>query len=175
MSIKAIETIYNGYRFRSRLEARWAVFFDAAGIAYQYEPQGFVLPDGSFYLPDFYLPNVFSRSSVQGLWVEVKGLMSNSDRNKIDQFAKSINNTAVLYECKPYNIENEILTGDGENCYGDNNGTFWKCPSCDAIIYEFDNGEARCHKCGCNDMPKEYFLYAFEKARQARFEHGECG
>ena len=27
--IKAIETVYNGYRFRSRLEARWAVFFDA--------------------------------------------------------------------------------------------------------------------------------------------------
>jgi hypothetical protein len=27
--VKAIETQYNGYRFRSRLEARWAVFFDA--------------------------------------------------------------------------------------------------------------------------------------------------
>jgi hypothetical protein len=27
--IKAIETSYKGYRFRSRLEARWAVFFDA--------------------------------------------------------------------------------------------------------------------------------------------------
>jgi hypothetical protein len=32
--IKTIETIYNGYRFRSRLEARWAVFFDAMGIKY---------------------------------------------------------------------------------------------------------------------------------------------
>jgi hypothetical protein len=28
MSAKAIETHYKGYRFRSRLEARWAVFFD---------------------------------------------------------------------------------------------------------------------------------------------------
>ena len=28
-SIKPIETNYKGYRFRSRLEARWAVFFDA--------------------------------------------------------------------------------------------------------------------------------------------------
>ena len=34
MSIKAIETRYNGYRFRSRTEARWAVFFDAFGIRY---------------------------------------------------------------------------------------------------------------------------------------------
>ena len=56
MTIKAIETEYNGYRFRSRLEARWAVFFDAAGIEYQYEPEGFELDDGTKYLPDFYLP-----------------------------------------------------------------------------------------------------------------------
>lgn len=54
--IKAIETHYNGYRFRSRLEARWAVFFDAAGIPYEYEPEGFHLPNNEMYLPDFYLP-----------------------------------------------------------------------------------------------------------------------
>lgn len=53
--IKAIETIYNGYRFRSRLEARWAVFFDALNIEYQYEPEGFK-GNGYAYLPDFYLP-----------------------------------------------------------------------------------------------------------------------
>ena len=55
MEIKAIGTVYNGYKFRSRLEARWAVFFDAAGIKYEYEPEGFT--DGDLcYLPDFYLP-----------------------------------------------------------------------------------------------------------------------
>lgn len=53
MTIKAIETEYNGYRFRSRLEARWAVFFDALGVKYEYEPDGFVLPSGRKYLPDF--------------------------------------------------------------------------------------------------------------------------
>lgn len=52
-SIKPIETEYKGYRFRSRLEARWAVFFDALGIEYQYEPEGFELPSGKRYLPDF--------------------------------------------------------------------------------------------------------------------------
>lgn len=56
MNIKPIETIYNGYRFRSRLEARWAVLFDAANIRYEYEPQGFKTSDGECYLPDFYLP-----------------------------------------------------------------------------------------------------------------------
>ena len=55
--IKPIETFYNGYRFRSRLEARWAVFFDAARIRYEYEPEGYEV-DGIKYLPDFYLPDL---------------------------------------------------------------------------------------------------------------------
>lgn len=70
MTIKAIETEYNGYKFRSRLEARWAVFFDAAGIDYKYEPEGFQLPqvysDAKGYLPDFYLPEF-------GVYAEIKG------------------------------------------------------------------------------------------------------
>ena len=61
MEIKAIETVYNGYKFRSRLEARWAVFFDAAGIRYEYEPEGFEVnisgEEKIMYLPDFYLPD----------------------------------------------------------------------------------------------------------------------
>ncbi len=36
--IQAIETRYKGYRFRSRLEARWAVFFDHLKIEWEYEP-----------------------------------------------------------------------------------------------------------------------------------------
>lgn len=51
--MKAIETIYHGYRFRSRLEARWAVFFDALGFGWTYEPEGYELPSGLRYLPDF--------------------------------------------------------------------------------------------------------------------------
>ena len=63
--MKAIETIYNGYRFRSRLEARWAVFFDTLGIRYEYEPEGFILSNGEHYLPDFFLPDLM-------IYVEVK-------------------------------------------------------------------------------------------------------
>jgi hypothetical protein len=54
--MKIIETKYKGYNFRSRTEARWAVFFDRLGVEYEYEPEGFILPDGTWYLPDFYLP-----------------------------------------------------------------------------------------------------------------------
>lgn len=56
MDIKPIETYYNGYRFRSRLEARWAVFFDALGVKYEYETEGYHFESGINYLPDFYLP-----------------------------------------------------------------------------------------------------------------------
>ncbi|MBQ8010025.1 MAG: hypothetical protein IJ265_00505 [Oscillospiraceae bacterium] len=55
--MKAIQTEYKGYLFRSRLEARWAVFFDACGIEWEYEPEGLILSDGTHYLPDFYLPD----------------------------------------------------------------------------------------------------------------------
>jgi len=56
--IKAIDTFYNGNYFRARLEARWAVFFNECGIKYIYEPEGFVLENGQWYLPDFYLPQL---------------------------------------------------------------------------------------------------------------------
>ena len=46
--IKAIETEYDGHRFRSRLEARWAVFFNAVGLTYEYEIEGFEM-DGTRY------------------------------------------------------------------------------------------------------------------------------
>ena len=64
MDIKPIETVYNGYRFRSRLEARWAVFFNEGKIKYEYEPEGFDI-NGMRYLPDFYLPDF-------DVYVEVK-------------------------------------------------------------------------------------------------------
>lgn len=56
--LKAIETEYKGYRFRSRLEERWAVFFDACGVKWEYEPEGYDLGDGTYYLPDFLLHGV---------------------------------------------------------------------------------------------------------------------
>lgn len=54
--IKAIETSYKGYRFRSRLEARWAVFFDALGVSWKYEDQGYAgsidYPERAQYFPE---------------------------------------------------------------------------------------------------------------------------
>jgi hypothetical protein len=65
-SIKPIPTRYAGRLFRSRLEARFALFFNELGIVWEYEPEGFDLPSG-WYLPDFYLPKMHG-----GTWIEVK-------------------------------------------------------------------------------------------------------
>lgn len=62
--VSAIQTAYASCRFRSRIEARWAVFFDCMGIPYEYEPDGYFVA-GAAYLPDFYLRK-------QHLFVEVK-------------------------------------------------------------------------------------------------------
>jgi hypothetical protein len=59
----AIETLWRGYRFRSRLEARWAVFFEAMRVPWEYEPQGYSRPFGP-YLPDFLIAS--------RLFVEIK-------------------------------------------------------------------------------------------------------
>lgn len=63
--LRAIETRYRGYRFRSRLEARWAVYMDHLGIKWEYEKEGFELQSGR-YLPDFWIPE-------WEMWFEVKG------------------------------------------------------------------------------------------------------
>lgn len=82
MSIKPIETKYKGYRFRSRLEARWAVFFDALGIKWEYEHEGYILDDNTWYLPDFYLPD-------WDTYIEIKAKMPTQEElDKIIKMAK---------------------------------------------------------------------------------------
>ena len=68
--MKAIPTRYAGCHFRSRLEARWAVFFDRLGVAWQYEPEGYDLGGAGWYLPDFRVGTLDERT----VWVDSKPL-----------------------------------------------------------------------------------------------------
>jgi hypothetical protein len=78
MDLKPIETVYRGWRFRSRLEARWAVFLETCGLTFDYEPEGFDL-DGLWYLPDFWVHPQMETfkdeawEAIGGFWLEVKG------------------------------------------------------------------------------------------------------
>lgn len=81
--MKAIETEYKGYRFRSRLEARWAVFLDSIDARWDYEPEGYELPSG-WYLPDFfvhYRDDHRNQYPGAGAFLEIKPLTP-SDREK---------------------------------------------------------------------------------------------
>jgi len=105
--IKAIETSYAGCRFRSRLEARWAVFFDSLGLKWDYEPQGYMVGRRLYleprtYLPDFFLPGF-------NAWVEVKGDASNIEPLYLYSAAMEL---AELHGDNNRNRPSLILLGD---------------------------------------------------------------
>lgn len=64
----SIPTLYNGVKFRSRLEARWACLFDMLSWQWVYEPF-----DAGGYIPDFLIR--FSNPLV----VEVKPIFEEND------------------------------------------------------------------------------------------------
>lgn len=107
MNLTPIPTKYKKYSMKSRLEARWAVYFDLLGIPWQYEPEGFRM-GRVCYLPDFavqvpvrsFTPAKVSLSGVQvpkfeevqaeQVWVEVKPsgkALSGNEIVKIREFA----------------------------------------------------------------------------------------
>lgn len=98
MTIKAIETTYKGYRFRSRLEARWAVFFDALGVRWEYEPEGYDLGEAGWYLPDF---RTISQCGLITWW-EIKPSHVTSDE-KVEAFRAAID--AQFEKSEAGNIE----------------------------------------------------------------------
>lgn len=200
--IKPIQTFYHGCHFRSRLEARWAVFFDALNIQWEYEPEGFDI-DGIKYLPDFKLHNMYGRCSDDSpnqdiLWVEVKGCASQSAFSKEhpDQYEKL--RTFAYGSSNPYkekiinqlivlgNIPNEDEFNEHGCCslfdigpnFGLVDGDDFGCH----ISPRYKEGqlypEGTFELCG-NDSnywkPEQPSITsrAFDRARKARFEHGE--
>ena len=181
MTIQAIETRYAGCRFRSRLEARWAVFFDTLGVAWEYEPQGFILSNGTHYLPDFLLTDC-------GTWVEVKGAENALDKNLMALAAKEL----PLLPGRGEDGPRLLILGPIPDVTGRGGDLGW--PSLDS---EFPLQDARC---GFGSYLKNLRPWWFEgdhplwltptvsdnesmngargayvAARSARFEHGERG
>ena len=184
MELQAIETVYNGYKFRSRAEARWAVFFDAAGIEYQYEPEGFKLSDGTLYLPDFYLPE-------SDTWFEVKGVLNEIDKHKVEQLIKDSGKPAVIgYADMTFEASDNWSDESGKRYELTEKNSSWlcRCKKCEKLWFMGGNGVWSCACCGTYDgdghfevalvgdsIPSEdvnRVAQAYYKARQARFEHG---
>jgi hypothetical protein len=97
MHAKPIETFYNGYRFRSRTEARWAAFFDSAGLQFEYEKEGFVWDDGTKYLPDFWLPSL-------NLWIEIKPELNFVESVPLDARPFTASTIQTLRSCELFQL-----------------------------------------------------------------------
>ena len=114
--VRPIETRYKGYRFRSRLEARWAVFFENLGVRWEYEPEGFHVGD-EMYLPDFCVT-----TGELVYWYEVKPLGSKYCE-KFRRFSKMITKGGTAW-----NLETRLLFGDPLDVFGDQDDQV--CPRC---------------------------------------------
>lgn len=191
--MKAIETRYKGYRFRSRLEARWAVFFDTLEVRYEYEKEGLDLGDGVYYLPDFYLPE-------HECYVEIKGDYPND--LEIDKMQRMVNQHDIgsyifFGECwVPSQHNHGIYVNPHPHEMSHDPERHWygwvECPKCDCLSIAA-NGWTGHIPCACLpteasvlDMdtgkitsgllvlpPSKRILEAYAAAREARFEFGE--
>ena len=167
----AIETSYAGCRFRSRLEARWAVFFDALGIKWEYEKEGYVV-NGRAYLPDFYLPRETS-------WVEVKGSEELLDKQLMRDFAETAGRIIVLGPIPRPAKENAgwVLLSPGDGTTWCEDATFTRegitNESAQDYALEPQNWLTPSFRARYSSSPAASRAYA--AARSARFEHGQSG
>jgi hypothetical protein len=196
--MKAIDTQYKGYNFRSRLEARWAVFFDALGLKWEYEPEGFELEDGTKYLPDFKVR--YPDGGEQ--WFEVKSSLSNMSLTewlKVLKFEKESGYGVIVLDGtpEPKMYQNASSAIECDDIYAQPH----RPEKMDELINALQNnrsfkvdesfkrsGEALlCHKgrtwwddydnfwTDQSGWGQEELIYACKKARSARFEHGRSG
>lgn len=158
MTIQPKETRYKGYRFRSRLEARWAVFFDALGIQWEYEKEGFDLGEAGSYLPDFWLPNIYG-----GVYIEIKGAHIDYDDQSAHLKAHALGLQGfrvVVFRGLPEEFSNgKVCAGDSEfDVHFNTEQTRWILDSDFSDLGWF----------ALTELPR-----AIAAARSARFEHGE--
>lgn len=124
--IKAIPTIYKGYEFRSRLEAKWAYFLDQLDIKWVYEPEGYILNDGTKYLPDFYLPDF-----EDGMYAEVKPI--NGDFSKSKEFFNTTKLPIIYLEGEPdFRVYNYYILSK------DNNEPYFLCGIINGDVYQYE-------------------------------------
>lgn len=184
-ALKAIETIYAGYRMRSRLEARWAVFLDALGVKWDYEREGFNL-DGLLYLPDFYIQDF-------NCWIEIKGpYPTETEIEKCRRLAKASGQVVLLVTGDPWceddqNKYDVILFKPDDECghFGTSGWQFGQGRRCSKEIWLVSDelGRAFALKAvtSWDEDPRPPVIgedassirAAQKAARGARFEHGE--
>lgn len=171
--MKSINTKYDGHYFRSRIEARWAVFFKTLGIKYEYEKETYDL-DGVLYCPDFFIPEL-------DVWIEIKGKdPTGIEINKARKLAeKSKKDVYIFFGTIPYPcLDGSYGIGD-DSAFKINKGfdsPYWWCicEPCKLIGIEFEGRSARLKECKCGGDKNNTFDHpilkkAYAKAREQRF------
>lgn len=103
----AIPTLYKGIQYKSRLEARTAIFFDFFGVKHQYEKQKYTLGNLK-YIPDFWLEDY-------QMFVEVKGMHpTDLAREKARKLLLQEGYPVMIVSGVPYTVERELFTTPGE-------------------------------------------------------------
>lgn len=171
-----LETSYKGYRFRSRTEARWAVFFDALGIKWGYEVEGYNLGDDVCYLPDFWLSAVsdwpVDDHSLNSCFFEVKGKPPTlEERRKARLLAEQSGYPVIIASGVP---------GDEQMWFNQNGERDEQCEwtlckhNCHVGIAYIDDcvlqvGDCDLDFCLAVGSAKDPIRFAREAARSARF------
>lgn len=152
MVVSAIDTLYHGCLFRSRLEARWAVFFDNLGVRYEYEKEGYKLPHG-WYLPDFWLPQ-------QDCWIEVKPDKPTNEQEILTaELGTETGKNAYIFwgqipnptDLNGYGMESDTGFDPNEESayivspYWDNCQKWCECAICGKVGIAFEARSARLH------------------------------
>lgn len=174
----AQRVLYSGYCFRSRLETRWAIFFESLKIDYLYECKKFIFPDKRTYTPDFYLPDL-------KMWIEIKPMqptMEELEKVKIlSQLLSRISNkyrAILIYgNCEPPHMKKHRVGALAAEYYFDGSlkdSCMWvNCPYCNKIDI-IERGKQL--DCPCNksniipEIPSSTLQFAYETAQKFDFE-----
>lgn len=145
--VRVIPTRYRGVLYRSRTEARYAVFFDRLGVEAVYEPEGYILPSGA-YLPDFYIP-------AWQIFVEVKGEAPiEVEITKARELAKATHKRVLIVSGDPLSRRGRAFPDTTIEQM--TNAAFAKCRQCAAriITLEFEHGygQVALDPCGGNPL-----------------------
>ncbi len=154
--LQAIPAVYSGVTYRSRLEARWAVFFDTLSIKFYYEYEGYQL-DCGWYLPDFWLPE-------HDCFVEIKPQDASRHEQSLCDDLHIATGKNVYLLCGNVEITDANSFADKNFAYGfigrcggcDLPFLWCECPKCGRIGIAFD-GRAELmggHRCSLHE--KEY-------------------
>lgn len=185
LNLKPIPTSYLGYHFRSRLEARWGVFFNSLKVRFLYEFEGYEL-DGYRYLPDFYLPEL-------DCYVEIKGdkpkdierllayLLCKYARKPVHIFSGPV----PLPSIRDWSKDNFSIFTFLPNSNNGNTGSYSReiyaineCPVCKKVNFS-PNGIIGKLPCKCTSSPSRTpsakIYRGYTNARSAKFEFGNHG